>query len=265
MNKGFFRWMGALGCALALLAFLQRPVDAASTTAVYMNGVQLRFDSVQPVLEDGWLLVPFQTLFEALGCQAKRVDAGGMRKVIGTKAGMTVELTIDSRTATADGSSFDLDVPARMIKGNAMVPLRFAAEHSGYRVHYAAANGAATVTLIEIGRPEGSGKPDQDIIKAEPNVVQGYARDSQGKALMGVSVYAEHQLAYTGYPSAVTDANGYYRIELPDLATTWRVSSAYAIALNGAERPVSLKPDNDEAFESKTGAVRDFTLEAGTR
>lgn len=87
-----------------------------------VNGVEPEMD-VPPVIENGRTLVPFRALSEALDAEVKW-DAEA-RTVTVTKDGAEVVLTIDSMVATVDGKEYKLDVPAKIIKGRTVVPLRF--------------------------------------------------------------------------------------------------------------------------------------------
>lgn len=87
-----------------------------------VNGVEPEMD-VPPVIESGRTLVPFRALSEALDAEVKW-DAE-TRTVTVTKDGAVVVLTIDSMVATVDGKEYKLDVPAKIIKGRTVVPLRF--------------------------------------------------------------------------------------------------------------------------------------------
>ncbi|WP_241243047.1 Ig-like domain-containing protein [Paenibacillus whitsoniae] len=93
----------------------------------------------------------------------------------------------------------------------------------------------------------------------EPYVVKGYVRDMNGKPLSGVSVYADNTLLYDSNILGVTDENGQYLLELPELTTTWRVGGKYTTTYNGKTFNFDLVPDVDQPLAGKTGAVRNFT------
>lgn len=87
-----------------------------------VNGVEPKMD-VPPVIDNGRTLVPFRALAEALDAE---VEWNAETKTVTvTKDGAKVVLTIDSMVATVDGKEYKLDVPAKVVKGRTVVPLRF--------------------------------------------------------------------------------------------------------------------------------------------
>ena len=87
-----------------------------------------------PVNEDGRVLVPMREIFEAMGMTVDWDEAS--QKVTATSADKTIELTIGDSTAYVNGEALTLDVPAKIIAGHTLVPVRFIAESSGYRVYW---------------------------------------------------------------------------------------------------------------------------------
>ncbi|MET3292994.1 UNVERIFIED_CONTAM: hypothetical protein ABID98_005691 [Brevibacillus sp. OAP136] len=96
--------------------------------------------------------------------------------------------------------------------------------------------------------------------KVEPYVVKGYLRNAQGKPIPGVTINADNQLFSDSNLGAVTDKNGFYRIQLPHLPTTWIMSTSFSLPYNGKEQKLYLRSDVDQPFASSSGAVRNFTL-----
>lgn len=99
--------------------------DAGDSIKVSLNGTYLTFEQA-PVNQAGRVLVPMRTIFEAMG--AKVSWDGAAKKVTGTLGDKTVELTIGSKTARMNGEDTTLDVPAGIINGSTMVPVRFISE-----------------------------------------------------------------------------------------------------------------------------------------
>lgn len=131
-----------LTVALLLIAFPASGL-AAHTVTVTLDGEALRFD-VPPVLENERVLVPMRAIFEALG---SKVDWDGASRTVTATAGADpstglsrlLKLTVGQKTAYLDGRPVELDVPARMVKGRTLVPVRFAAEALGAQVDWQAA------------------------------------------------------------------------------------------------------------------------------
>ena len=242
---------------------------------VFFKGSELHFDEAQPTVKDGRTLVPFRQLFETLGFTVKWVEEGAVRKAIGTKGGLSIELTIDSVNATVNGKTVSLDVPAQIIGGRTMVPLRFVSESSGYHVTFSSSGNLWSIT-IEDAVPGTTGQepeapsptptpapepaPTPSAGEVEPYVVKGFLRNAQGSPIPGITINADNQLFSDSNLGAVTDENGFYRIELAQLPTTWVMSTSFSLEYNGKQQRFYLKSDVDKPFAGSSGAIRNFTL-----
>jgi len=100
---------------------------------VYLNGNQLVFD-VQPVIEDGRALAPLRAIGEALGAQVSW--EGQTRTVTLDLATTKIELKIGDPVAHVNGETVSLDVPAKIVDGRTLVPLRFVGEYFGAAVQW---------------------------------------------------------------------------------------------------------------------------------
>lgn len=126
--------------ALAGGAVVQVTID--SPTAL-VNDVAQTLD--QPaVVVDGRTLVPFRFIGEALDVTV--LWDGVKRQVSAELEDIRVVLTIDSTRALQDGIPRYLDVPAQLINGRTMVPLRFMADCLGFVVTWNQETRTATVT-----------------------------------------------------------------------------------------------------------------------
>ena len=105
------------------------PVLAAPT--VNLDGKQLTFD-VQPTIENGRTLVPLRAIFEAMGANVDWNQS--TQRATATKGGTTVNLRIGSLTPTINGQVKPLDVPAKIVNGRTLAPLRFVGEAFGSTV-----------------------------------------------------------------------------------------------------------------------------------
>lgn len=132
---------------LAVLASLLVAVPAAAADGppvidVRFNSKPVLFD-VDPIIQNGRTLVPFRRIFETVGAEVNW-DAN-TRTVTGARSGRTVKLTIDSTTASVNGSAATLEVAPTIIGGRTMVPLRFISESLGLEVTYDAATKVANI------------------------------------------------------------------------------------------------------------------------
>lgn len=85
----------------------------------------LAFDQ-PPINENKRILVPLRAIFEYLG-----VSVGwdqDLMQVTGTKGDREIVLVIGSKIACVNGSPIALDVPATILNGRTLVPVRFIAE-----------------------------------------------------------------------------------------------------------------------------------------
>lgn len=92
---------------------------------LYVNGEEPALE-VNPFIKDGSTLVPFRAISEALKAEVKW-DAEE-RSVTVTRDGVSVKLFIDSTKALVNGKEVILEVPATIVEGNTVVPVRFISE-----------------------------------------------------------------------------------------------------------------------------------------
>ena len=109
------------------------PVQAADPITVFLDGRALSFD-VAPVIDNGRVLVPMQAIFEDLGAVVSWDSESGT--ATGVKDEVTVILPVGSIFPTINGEAQTLDVPAKIIYGRILVPLRFVAEAFGGNVSW---------------------------------------------------------------------------------------------------------------------------------
>ncbi|MCH5212314.1 MAG: copper amine oxidase N-terminal domain-containing protein [Oscillospiraceae bacterium] len=110
-------------------------VEAESVEPIYVAlGDNLLAFEERPVIEDERTLIPIRFLFETMGASVNWDDETRTASI--EKDGVTVTLTIDDTTAYVNGEAVTLDVPARLINGKTMVPVRFLSENLGYNVDW---------------------------------------------------------------------------------------------------------------------------------
>ena len=106
---------------------------ADNNVSVIIDNEVQNYD-VMPVIENGRTLVPMRGIFEALGAQVNWDDAS--KTVTGTKENLSVSLQIGNAVAKIDGKEINLDVPAKIINGRTLVPVRFISETLGCKVEW---------------------------------------------------------------------------------------------------------------------------------
>ena len=148
----------ATGVLVAALAVgMTSPARAEIRVAV--NGQPVEFTSVGPQSIGGRVLIPLRAVVEALGAEVKWNAA--TQTVLGRKGDREFTLPIGSRTARVNGATVNLDVPAQILSGNTMVPLRFVAEALGADVNWNAPQQLVAISG-EGGPGGGRERPHED-------------------------------------------------------------------------------------------------------
>ncbi|MEB2299397.1 copper amine oxidase N-terminal domain-containing protein [Lysinibacillus xylanilyticus] len=121
--------------AILIVPILLQPAtaQAAKAITIYVDGVQLKTDQ-PPVMIQGRVMLPLRAIFEALNA---RVDWDPRNQTVtGIKGDTTVVLKMKSKVATINGERVTLDVPAQIVRGRTMVPVRFVSEALGQDVDW---------------------------------------------------------------------------------------------------------------------------------
>lgn len=117
------------------LAPISEPANAclAPNVEIVIDGKILspRVIEEVPRISDGRIMLPMRHIFEALGarvmwdCKSRTVT--GIRK----ETGSHIVLPVGQRTILINGTSTQIDVPARIVNSRTYVPLRVIAEALG--------------------------------------------------------------------------------------------------------------------------------------
>ena len=149
MLKGTRRPALALAVLLVLAVVPVLPVQA-QTIRLVVDGEPLFFDQ-PPVVIGGRVLVPLRGVFERLGAFVQWDPASNT--VIAARGDTQVRLTIGSRQAFVNQRVVFLDVPALIVQGRTLVPLRFVSEAMGARVDWDAATRTVFITSSPLAQP----------------------------------------------------------------------------------------------------------------
>ena len=142
-----FRRLTALLLTITLLtvAHYSPPVLAIMREVkVLRDGVQLTFPDQKPVIEAGRTLVPVRFVSEALGASVEWDESS--KKVTIQQSGRTIALVINQRTVHIGDKEYTLDVPAKILNGRTLVPLRFVSEVLGTHVEWNERQHAVQIT-----------------------------------------------------------------------------------------------------------------------
>jgi len=119
-----------IGAAVAALAL--GCMAGAQRIQVQVDGQYVNFMGTQPQYINGRVLVPLRGVFEQMGADVNWDPQ--TRMVSAMRNGSDVELRIGDRLAMVNGTTMNLDVPAMIIGGATMVPIRFVSEALGAQV-----------------------------------------------------------------------------------------------------------------------------------
>ncbi len=109
------------------------PIIITKTQAkIIYNDKELDSDT-PPFMQNGSLLVPLGVIAKEFGA---KVDFDAEKKVITlNKDNKEIHLTLNSMKATVNNKDVDLKSPAIVVKGRAMVPLRFISDNFGLKIN----------------------------------------------------------------------------------------------------------------------------------
>jgi len=179
--------------AILLLTALTTTTTYASGIIVEIDGVQVDFDGQNPANIDGRILVPVRGVFEALGFTVAWNPDTQTATLTGENV---IVITIGSSTFTTDGRTYTLDVPAQIIGGRTMLPIRAVLESVGHVLEWDGARTAVLITTNPIG-----------ISTATPNeTVRVTAPVSVSGNLSNLSDFSEG-IAWVDYSNVTTAIN----------------------------------------------------------
>lgn len=147
--------------ALVALAMTSTAFAALSTAPTVDNGINIKINDgyldftgdVPPINESGRVLVPLRMIFEALNAEV--VWDSETQSVFATGAdGTLIKMTIDSTSYTVNGTEKTLDVPAKILNGRTLVPVRAVSESLACDVLWDGDNQTVLITEATTATPE---------------------------------------------------------------------------------------------------------------
>ena len=140
----------ALLLSMVLAASLTVPALAASSSGasritINLDGRMLIIpDGVSPEIKDGRTMVPIRAVSEALGADVGWDQA--TKQVTLKRAGVTILMTVDSKTAYVNGKAVEMDVAPYITSGRTLIPARYVAEFFGQKVDWDGATSTVSIT-----------------------------------------------------------------------------------------------------------------------
>jgi len=108
--------------------------DGLKPIMVSIDGTLINFPDQQPIIQSGSTLVPVAALARALGAEASWDGARQLATI--TQGNRVIEITIGQSTMRINGAASQLAIPAQVINGRTMIPLRATAEALGVGVEW---------------------------------------------------------------------------------------------------------------------------------
>lgn len=127
----------------------------AQNINVTVDGDVVSFNGQQPVKQFGTVLVPLRGVFEKLGAHVE--FDGASKSIRALKGSTTVMLRIGETAAQVNGQARTLSMPAQVVNGSTLVPLRFVSEALGADVKWIAPS--QTVVIATTGRSSSAATP----------------------------------------------------------------------------------------------------------
>jgi len=141
-------FLAAAALAAPLLALNGSAAFAqGAAPQVTVNGARVNFSGQPPTEQGGRVLVPLRGVLEKIGAYVE-YDAAS-KTVVALRNDTRITLPIGGRQALVNGRQVPLDVPAQVLNGSTLVPLRFVAESLGAQVSFDV--GTNTVAIAMTG------------------------------------------------------------------------------------------------------------------
>jgi hypothetical protein len=168
---------------------------------VSLNGNVVNFPNQKPVVVDGRTLIPLRGVFDNMGYA---IDWNGNTKTVTlTKGSDTIVITIGENQYYHNNQAVSLDVPAQIINGSTMLPLRAIGDATGAEILWDADTKLATIvdsTLADTSAPQATviatSQQEADYITSYTEIMKEY-NESVSSLLSVVS-----ELSSVSNPSA---------------------------------------------------------------
>ncbi len=122
------------------------PAYADESTRVFVDGQEISFD-VPPTRSQGRIMVPFRGVFEALGVPEHNIEWIPEKNTVACIInGQNMFVVVGDNNIYLGSRTINSDVPAQIIEGRLMVPLRVIAEAALCRVDYDPSSETVSIT-----------------------------------------------------------------------------------------------------------------------
>ena len=118
-------------------------ISASKGVSVKLDGELVVFDNAYPVVKDNRTLIPLRGLFEKMGYEIGW-DAN-LKAAILTKGNSKISIRSEKKYIMVNNIQKTIDVPAQIINGWMMIPLRAVADATGAQVNWDASSKVADI------------------------------------------------------------------------------------------------------------------------
>jgi len=176
--------MRILSAALVLvlaLSLIMPVVIYATEVSVTIDGQRVEFVDQEPIIVDGRTLVPLRGVFEAIGFDVDFDNNTRTAILTGSQGSLysyyELRVPIGSSYFELNDRGFHLDVPAQIINGRTMLPIRHLLEQIGFNVDWDGATGTVIIVSCPVYRMSHEGIADSLVgrwIVLESDMPDGY-------------------------------------------------------------------------------------------
>ena len=241
---------------IIMLALVLSGICAAATEdiKVVVNGSRVNFADTEPFIENGRTLVPMRAIFEALGAEVVWNTWTRSTDTYDPMTNTSIVITADSDVMLVNGEEVQLDVPAKIVNGRTVVPVRAVAEGMTAKVEWDAQTSTVNITKMQAATTED--------LTDETNIVAKYTELDRFNAEFG-GAYGMPPIEYLGLEPVklnINKAQGiaeavYAFTEAPEITVRVRLAKTVSdiSGIYGARRY-----DNANVY---TGRVIEFVME----
>ncbi|MEC1697768.1 copper amine oxidase N-terminal domain-containing protein [Schinkia azotoformans] len=152
-----FKFIFSLILAATVLFLSNNAFALENNVKIEVNGNVLQMDQ-PPIVENDVTLVPLRGIFETLGAKVEW-DAQ-TQSIKANKNDVQMELKVDSKVAKINNNNISLLVPAKVINGRTLVPLRFVSESLGADIKWNAEDRSISISMSNNDNEDSNNQSD---------------------------------------------------------------------------------------------------------
>ncbi len=189
--------------ALTLTTVMMCSSAFAGDISVNLNGENVEFSNQAPVIIEGRTLIPLRGVFEKLGYEISWDNE--TKTATFTKVDTEVKVTVNANSFTVNGGSINLDVPAQIVNGSMMLPLRAVGEATGLKVDWDNENKAVNLSSNLVDVEATTNK----VTETTTETTTEKATETTTTAKISESQYKAYAESYTNYTRSATFISAY--------------------------------------------------------